>query len=262
MKKNFILLFLCTLFLSKLHYAAEFRRIYDNDKPNKNGKHHWYYTYKMNPSVLLLDEVQTALQALNDGLEHNHHKKLSVSETESEIVVTISELDPSNSNCGDVAELPLKKISMPKFPVALDIPATKSFYKKLFIKRLQEASRKAQKIKAYDYFSFEEKMAYNWNHEIKPAIQSQLAQHCANEIAEIITDHYLPSPYTPTPITVLIHEHNENAKRAESLNTLAQALVPLLEAASNKNKTKKQTREFKSTYLNALDAVHEDLIHE
>lgn len=262
MKKVFALFFLCILFLSKLHYAAEHRRIYDNDKPTKNGKHHWYYSYRMNPNVQSFDEVQVALKALNEGLEHNHHKKLIISETDSEIIVTISELDPSNLNCGDVVELPLKTISMPKFPVSLDKASTKAFYKKLFIKRLQEISRKAQGIKPYDYFSFEEKMGYNWKHEIKPSIQSQLAQHCADEIAEIITDHYLPSPYTPAPITALVTQHHQNAKRAESLNTMAQSLVPLLEAANNKNKTKKQQREFKSTYLNALNAVHEELIHE
>lgn len=262
MNKKFSLFFLNILFASLFNYCAEQRRIYDNDKPIRNGKGHWFYSYKMNPGVQSLEEVQAVLKALNNNLEHNDHKKITVSETQSEINVTILQLDSSNLDCGQTVELPLKTISMPKFSTSLDTPSIKTFYKKLFIKRLQEISQKARKIKPYDYYSFEEKMAFNWQQEIKPSIKMNLAQYCAQEIADILTDHYLPSLYTPAPITALINEHVQNSKRAEALNTMAQALIPIAEYSNTKKPSNKQKREFKSQYLDALNAVHEELIHE
>jgi hypothetical protein len=262
MNSIFSLFSLSIIFLAPFIYSAEQRRIYDNDKPTKNGKHHSYYSYKMNPGVQSLEEVQVALNAINESLEHTDHKKITVDETETEIRLTILQLDPSNLNCGDVVELPLKTISMPKFSNSFDTPTIKTFYKKLFIKRLKEISKKARNIKPYDYFAFEEKMAHDWRHEIKPSIKADLARHCADEISQVITDHYLPSAFTPAPIKALIQEHEQNAKRAETLNTMAQALIPIAEYSNTKTTSNKQKREFKSQYLNALNAVHEELIHE
>lgn len=253
-------LFLPLFLLSSYLSCSEYNRIYHADKPFKDAKHHWRYFYKMDQGAINSEEAKQALDVINNDLVNNARMKISVSETETDIQLIVNEVDESNIDCGqEQILLPLKMITMPKHQESFTTPAYKSFYKKLFIKRLREIARKARKIRPDEYYSFKEKMLFDWYYEIKPTIQTELAKHLADEIADVITDH-LPIPqYVPTEIQTLLQQHETNLEKVESINKTTQTIMPLLEYSQLKNPNNKQKREFKKQYKYALDSIYEEL---
>lgn len=263
MNKFFSLFFLSFLFLSTLNYCSqrERDRIYNSDAPEDRGKHYWRYFYKMDPGAVSTDEAITALKALNENLSNNDRKLITITETPVEINVIINQLDTSNQNCGEDVLLPLKRVTMPKHAQSFDTPAHKTFYKKLFIKRLREIAQMAREIKPYDYYSFQEKMAFDWHYEIKPSIQAEVARYMGDEISETIIANWFPNSYTPSEVKSLVQKLEENAERTESLSKTVHALNPLIAYANIENPNKRQKKEFQRHYLHALDLVHEELTH-